>query len=118
MQTAVQLNEDLYAMLDPKYRSALRENESLRRLAKRMIRRSGPHGAWRDYVADTMKFASYMKSSPDRLIENPPKWDTVLNNYLDEVYELGLAPSTQRLGVTAVRKWLDVNEVVSLDSFL
>ncbi|MGD0639016.1 MAG: tyrosine-type recombinase/integrase [Nitrososphaerales archaeon] len=116
MQSGLSLGEETIALADKQFREPLRENESLRRLVIRMLRRTGSNDSWHNYVKETVKFCRWAGKSPDELIKSEPQWATLLNDYLDELHSKGLAPSTLSMAIWGIKKWLAVNDVEDMKS--
>ena len=94
-------------------RKFMKNNMSVLRLARRIYRRTGSKNTLVSYLYGVMEFTKFMGySNADELLASKVDWAAMLNDYIDYLlFDKKTSRSTIRTYVSAVKKWLKVNNV-------
>lgn len=113
-----ELPEALVSGLLPWHAKIITKSQSLSKLAIRIYRKGGSPTTAGGYAKDLMIFFRWLTGEqdpdPDVLIAQKRDWPKVVNEYLDYyISKQGNARTSARTKVAAIKKWLEVNEVLS-----
>ena len=85
-------------------------DESLLRLAKRIYRKTRSHKSVETYVKAVLLFTKFLNvEKPMMIFKSEIDWESVLNDWIDEMVANGLSNNTINTYFTGVKKWLEVN---------
>jgi len=102
------LFEDLN--LYPKLKEKILSDESLLRLAKRIYRKTRSSKSVETYVKVILRFIDFLKvEKPADAFKQNYDWESVLNDWIDELVAYGVASSSINTYLRCVKKWLEVN---------
>src|SRR5262245_56974835 len=80
----------------------------------RIIARGGSIGTAESYTNDVVNFCRWLNLTPDEAITAKYDWQALVNEYLDYIFaERKLAPAAGPRMYAGIKKWLDINDVVS-----
>ena len=119
MQSSSQeLPAELVSRMLPWHAKIVTKSRSFSRLALRVYRKGGSPTTAGNYAKDLLIFCKWVTGKedpdPDLLIAENRDWPKVVNEYLDfYVSKEGNARTSARTKVAAIKKWLEVNEVLS-----
>ena len=96
--------------LYPKLKEKILSDESLLRLAKRIYRKTRSSKSVETYVKVILRFIDFLKvEKPADAFKQNYDWESVLNDWIDELVAYGVASSSINTYLRCVKKWLEVN---------
>jgi len=93
-----------------KLRDEIASDPSLLKLAKRIYRKTMSSQSVRSYVKSVLVFTKFLGvSKPVKALKMNYDWQSMINEWIDDLIADGVSPGTIRTYVAHVKKWLKVN---------
>jgi len=106
------MSTNSYPGLFPCNLKVINENESVKKMAARLYRKSQSEKTVRAYVEALVVFSNWLKAKPDESIKKKYDWAGMVNEFIDHlITERKCSNATVSLYATAIKKWLVINEV-------
>ena len=110
MQT--QIPSEWSGRINPCIFRRIEAERSFQKLAWRIYSRGGSPYTANNYVVEVTYFCRWLGLTPAQALATERDWPALMNDYLDyALVERKLSPSTTPRAVSAMKKWLSVNDV-------